>query len=312
MKLGFKRINADPNLYFKVEKDKPLILVLYVEDLFLTGDDPLIHQCKREFASEFKMKYLGLMHYFLGLEVWQKPGEIFLSQGKYIVKLLKRRWMVDCKSVTTPMELNCKKLCGSVVGLGLANPTEYRQLMGALIFLVNSRPDICFTMNALSQYMVKPHHIHWITAKNLLRYLWGIIHYGLRYTIEDLRLHGYRDVDWAGSVVDPSMACCEAIWLRKLFNELFEHVLDTNVIFYDNHSGIRLSKNLVFHDRSKHIDIKYHFIWDIVLCGAVRLQHIKTDEQVADILMKPLGKVKFLTFRDKLGVMERPSYEDAI
>jgi len=79
MKMGFTRSEADPNLYFKVEKDKPLILVLYVDDLFLIGDDPLIHQCKRELASEFEMKDLGLMRYFLGLEVWQKPGEIFLS-----------------------------------------------------------------------------------------------------------------------------------------------------------------------------------------------------------------------------------------
>ena len=89
MKLGFTRSNFDPNLYFKVDRERPLILVLYVDDLFLTGFDPLIHQCKRELASEFEMKNLGPMHYFLGLEVWQRPGEIFLSQGKYVMKLLK-------------------------------------------------------------------------------------------------------------------------------------------------------------------------------------------------------------------------------
>ena len=116
MKLGFTRSNADPNLYFKVDRERPLILVLYVDNLFLTGADPLIHQCKRELASKFEMRYLGLMHYFLGLEVWQRPGEIFPSQGKYIVKLLERFGMVDCKSVSTPMELNFKKLCGSVAG----------------------------------------------------------------------------------------------------------------------------------------------------------------------------------------------------
>ena len=82
MKLGFTRSNVDPNLYFKVDREKPLILVLYVDNLFLIGVDPLIHQCKRELAVEFEMKDLGLMHYFLGLEVWQRLGEIFLSQGK--------------------------------------------------------------------------------------------------------------------------------------------------------------------------------------------------------------------------------------
>jgi hypothetical protein len=145
------------------------------------------------------------------------------------------------------------------------------------MFLVNSRPDICFAVNMLSQYMVEPHHIHWIGAKNLLRYLRGTITHGLRYTAGNVRLHGYSDADWAGSVVDrkstsgccfslgsasiswmsrkqksvalstaeaeyiaASMASCEAVWLRKLFSELFGHVLDTTVILCDNQSGIRL------------------------------------------------------------------------
>ena len=103
-----------------------------------------------------------------------------------------------------------------------------------------------------------------------------------------------------------SMACCEAVWLRKLFSELFGHVLDTTVILCDNQSGIWLSKNPVFQDRSKHIDIRYHFIRDMVQRGAVRLDHIGTDEQVANILTKLLGKVKFLTFRESLGVVEGP------
>jgi len=105
MKLGFTRSEVDLNLYFKVENDRPLILVLYVDDLFLTSAGLLIHQCKRELASEFEVKDLGLMHYFLGLEVWQKLGGIFHSQGKYIVKIVERFGMVDCKSVTTPIEI---------------------------------------------------------------------------------------------------------------------------------------------------------------------------------------------------------------
>eukprot|EP00253_Pinus_taeda_P024229 PITA_24229 len=279
------------------------------------GADPLIHKCKRELASEFKMKDLGLIHYFLGLEVWQKLGEVFLSQGKYVVKILERFGMVDCKLVTTPTELNFKKLCRSFVGPALGNAYEFRQLIGALMFLVNSRSDICFVVNMLSQYMVEPHHSHWIGAKNILRYLRGTITYGLRYSAEDVRLHGYSEVDWVGIVVDQKstfgccfslgsasiswmsrkqksvalstaeaeyiaacMASCEAVWLRKLFSELLGHTLDTTVLLCDNQSGIRLSENPVFHDRSKHIDIRYHFIWDMVQGGAIRLHHIGTDE----------------------------------
>lgn len=142
------------------------------------------------------------MYYFLGLEVWQKPDNNFLSQGKYIVKLLERGGMVECKFVSTPMELNFKMLCGSVVHPESANPSEYIQIVGALMFLVNSRSHICFVVNNLSQFMVEPHHIHWVSAKNLLRYIRGSINYGLRYTTRNLRLHGYSDADGAGSVVD--------------------------------------------------------------------------------------------------------------
>eukprot|EP00253_Pinus_taeda_P027607 PITA_27607 len=163
------------------------------------------------------------------------------------------------------------------------------------MFLVNSRPDICFAVNTLSQCMGEPHHIHGIGAKNLLRYLRGIITHGLRYTIGDKSV--VLSISKA-EYLAASMASCEAIWLRRLFSELFGHVLDTTVILCDNQSGIRLSESPVFHDRSKHIDIRYHFIQDMVQRGAIRLHHIGTDEQVADILTKPLGKVKFLVFRE--------------
>eukprot|EP00253_Pinus_taeda_P004278 PITA_04278 len=242
MKLGFASSYADPNLYFKVEKAMPLILALYVDNLFLTGANPLIYQWKRELTSAFKMKDLGLMHYFLDLEVWQKLGDIFLSQGKYIVKLLERCGMVESKSVSTLMELNFKKLCGSVAGLELANPSEYRQLVGALMFLVNSQPDICLAINTLSQFMVEPHHVHLVATKNLIRYLRSTINYGLRN--QKLIALSTAEVEYIAA----SMACCEAIWLRKLFSELFEHMLDTIVIYCDNQSGIRLSENPVFHD----------------------------------------------------------------
>ena len=86
-KMGFTKSEADPNLYFKTVGADPVILVLYVNYLFLTGSEKLILKCKRELASEFEMKDLGLLHYFLGLEVWQKPGEIILSQGKYTVEI---------------------------------------------------------------------------------------------------------------------------------------------------------------------------------------------------------------------------------
>lgn len=113
MSLGFTKTEADPNIYYKVVGDDPLILVLYVDDLFLTGSEKLIGRCKRELSSEFEMKDPGLLHYFLGLEVWKRPREIFLSQGKYTVEILQRFNMMDCKSIFTHMEANLKKLTTS-------------------------------------------------------------------------------------------------------------------------------------------------------------------------------------------------------
>jgi hypothetical protein len=100
-----------------------------------------------------------------------------------------------------------------------------------------------------------------------------------------------------------SQATCEALWLRKLLVDLFDQELRPTVIYCDNQSCIQLSENPVFHDRSKHIEIRYHFIRDYVQRGAVELRHISTDEQVADILTKSLGRGKFVFFRDKLGVV---------
>eukprot|EP00253_Pinus_taeda_P032247 PITA_32247 len=129
-----------------------------VDDLFLTGSEPLMLKCKRDLASEFEMKDIALMHYFLGLEVWQRLREIFHSQGKYVVKLLERFGMVECKSLATLTEMNFKKLCGDVVGPNLANPSENRQLIEALMFLLNTRSDICFAVNTLNQFMNEPLH----------------------------------------------------------------------------------------------------------------------------------------------------------
>ena len=132
------------------------------------------------------MKYLG--HYCLGLEVWQKHGEIFLGQGKYAVKILQKFGMMDCKSMATPMTIDIRKVRDSdsdPVDLSL-----YRQLISSLMYLVNTRPDICFSINSLSQFQVEPKHEHWIVAKHVLRYICGTLNYGLRYTASnDIQLH---------------------------------------------------------------------------------------------------------------------------
>jgi len=237
----------------------------------------------------------------MGLEVWQRLGEIFLYHGKYVVKLLERFGKVEWKSLATLMEMKFKKLCGDFVVTNLENPYEYWQSIGALMFLVKTHPNTCFVVNILIQFMTEPLHEHWVVAKHMLRYLSGTFNLGMIYNAKDVRLHGYIDVDWAWNVIDKkstsrcwfslgsamiswmsrkkkfmnlskveanyivaSMDRCQVVWLRKLFGELFEQVLGTTVIYCDNKSGIWLAESIVLHEKSKHIKIKYQYIWDMV------------------------------------------------
>jgi hypothetical protein len=189
--------------------DEPIILLLYVDDLFLTGEEKLITDCKKKLAVEFEMKYLGSMHYFLGLEVWHSPEKIFLNQGNYTVEILKRFSMLECKSMNTPMETNLQLLVDT--SLELVDATLYREIIGSLMYLTNTRPDIYFVVNTLSQYLVKPKCVHLVAAKHAMIYLKGTLDYGLCYTGDyDFRLYGYTDLDWVGSASDmkSTSGCC--------------------------------------------------------------------------------------------------------
>ena len=115
--------------------------------------------------------------------MWQRPGEIFLSQGKYAVDVLRRFGIMGYKSMTTPMVSNLKKLHDQATGSDPADPTTFRQLIGSLMyFLVHTRPDICYAINALNQFMCEPRHIHWVVPKHILKYVQGTLAYGLKYT----------------------------------------------------------------------------------------------------------------------------------
>jgi hypothetical protein len=183
---------------------------------------------------------------------------------------------------------------------------------------------------------------HWIAAKNVLRYIRGTINYGLKYTTSsDIQLHGFTDFDWVGSAEDRKSTsgmcfslgsamiswsnrkhksvtlstveeeymeacetCTEAVWITKLVSDLFDQTLESTIIYCDNQSCIRLSEHPVFHERSKHIEIKYYFIRDKFQEGEVKLDYIPTDEKTTNILTKPLSKIKFAYFRKKMGIVE--------
>lgn len=192
LRIGFLKSTDDPNIYIKVVNNESVIILLYVDDLFNTGAE-----CKKMLGDEFEMQDLGLMHYYLGLEVWQRPVEIYLGQGNYIIKLLQKFGMMDSKLMNTPMITNLEKLRSS--GSSLVDPTSYRQLVGSLMYLVNTRPDICFAVNILSEFQLEPRHDHSIVSKHIFRYLHCTIHHYLKYDSKEVKLIGFTEFDWGGS-----------------------------------------------------------------------------------------------------------------
>ena len=149
------------------------------------------------------------MHYFIGMEVWQNADGISLGQGKYVVEILKRFGMMDCKVMATPMASNLNLL--NDASLDSVDAMMYRRMIGSLMYLKNMRPDIFFVVNTLSQFLTDPRHVHLIVAKHILRYLKGTIDYGLKYEAnQKINLEGYVDLDWEGSAIDrkSTSGCC--------------------------------------------------------------------------------------------------------
>ena len=201
MSLGFTKSKVDFNLYHKVVDGGQVILLLYVDDLFLTGEEKIIFSCKKKVVVEFKMKDLGMMHYFLGLEVWQNLDKIVLRQGKYTMEILKIFRMMDCKPMTMLMMMNLKLL--SDYSSKIVDTTLYKKMIGSLMYLMKMRPNICFAVNTLSQYMVKPRRVHLNATRHVLRYLKGIATYGIQYVLDcEFKPPSYTDLDWVDSFID--------------------------------------------------------------------------------------------------------------
>ena len=195
---GFTRSENEATLYVKrFETGELLILSIYVDDMLVArSNSRLIVDFKKEMEAVFEMSNLGLMTYFLGMEISQSSAGIFISQRKYTLDLLKKFNMKRCKSVTTPLAQN-GKLSKAEKGEDV-DPSHYRSLVGSLLYLTASRPDIMFAASVLSRYMQSPGQVHLGAAKRVLRYVKGTFDSGIWYTTaENGKLQGFSDSDWA-------------------------------------------------------------------------------------------------------------------
>jgi hypothetical protein len=202
MKLGFRRSKSESTLYLKDGGKDVLIVSIYVDDILITGaNDERIEVFKQDMLKEFEMSDLGEMHYFLGMEIKQKKDGIFLDQRRYASNLLQHFKMERSKSVNTPLIVNQKM--SKEDGEPLRDATTYRSMVGSLMYLTLTRPDITYATSLLSRFMTSPRTTHLAAAKRVLRYLKGTIDEGLWFKKESpSALQGYVDSDWAGDVDD--------------------------------------------------------------------------------------------------------------
>jgi hypothetical protein len=278
------------------------------------------------------MTDLGLTSYFLGLEVKQCDEGIYMSQRKYTSDLLERLGMHDCNPMKTPMNTNPKFSLND--GEEKVDAGIYRSLVESLLYLTNSRLDIMQATSLLSRFMQSPSELHYGATKRVLRYVKGTCSYGLWYTnTTSFELCGFSDSDWAGSVDDrrsttgyvfnigsaaiawsskkqPSpvlssseaeyitvtSTACQAVWLRRILEDMKQHKQEATIIHRDNQSTIAMTKNPMSPSRTRH-----HFIRELVDKGSIKMSYCGTDDQLTDIFTKPVPSDKFIRFRDMLA-----------
>ena len=296
--MGFKQSEHEHAFYRRTNGDTTLLVGVYVDDLIITGSSKgAIESFKDEMKTKFQMSDLGLLSFYLGIEVQQHGDGISLCQAHYASRILQLGGMEGCNSAHTPMEERLKLSRESTEEK--VDPTEYRRIVGSLRYLVHTRPDLAFAVGFVSRFMELPTKEHMMAVKRILRYVAGTTHYGLHYRrkTKEAGLIGYSDSDLAGDIDTRkstsgslfflgnclvswqslkqrvvAMSSCEAeyvaattaatqgIWLARLLGELQGRKAETVELKVDSKSAIALAKNPVFHERSKHIDLRYHFI----------------------------------------------------
>jgi transposase InsO family protein len=328
--IGFIASQADPSLFLYKHGSTVLYLLLYVDDIILTGNAPIaITDLITNLGSVFELKDLGPLKYFLGLQIDYQPSGFFVHQSKYAMDVLSRQNMSTCKPCSSPF-VSSSKLSSDSADF-LPDPTPYRSLVGALQYLTFTRPDLSFAVNSLCQHMQSPTSAHLVAAKRVLRYVRGTISHGLLFQPGPMHLTVFTDADWAGNPVDRrsttgflvflgnnlitwaskkqptvsrssteaeyrslAVGAAEVAWIRMLLRDLHVFLAHCPTVWCDNTSAISLASNPVFHARTKHVEVDYHFVRERVVRGDLNVQFIPTVDQLADLLTKALPTPRFL------------------
>ncbi|KAG9446382.1 hypothetical protein H6P81_012510 [Aristolochia fimbriata] len=306
---GFIRGGVDKTLFIKKKEQELTIAQIYVDDIiFGSTSEHEVKRFVRDMQGEFEMSMMGELAYFLGFQVKQKEDGIFISQKKNAKNLVKKFDLEGSKAMRTPMSTTAYVTKDEEEIP--ADATMYRSMIGSLQYLTASRPDISYSVGVCARYQSAPRESHVKLARRILRYVKGTVNWGLWFSRDsNTILAGYSDADWAGNVDDrksTSGGCFYLsnnllIWMSQM---LADYGISSGalIVYCDNTSAINISKNLVQYSRTKHIDIRHHFIRDLVEDGKVMLNHISTDKQLADIFTKSVDVKRFEFLRGAFGL----------
>ena len=342
---GFEQSKNDFSLFIKNKNGIFIALLVYVDDIVITGNNvQAINEVKAFMGSKFLIKDLGKLKYFLGIEVLNSDGNMFLTQRKYCLELLAEFGMLACKPCNTPIET---KECSAkpdqvIVDVPLTGITNYQKLVGKLIYLTHTRPDISYAVHVLSQYMHAPMQSHLKLAFRVLRYLKNAPGQGISfYKGNNLDINVFVDSDWAKckvtrksvtgycvflgkslvswkskkqSMLSKSSAeaeyramnsvTCEVIWIQKILTEMNIKTSLPVPLHCDNSSAIQIAANPVFHEKTKHFEIELFFLREKVAAGVVKTVKVKSVDNVTDIFTKGLSAQEHKKFCDGLGLYD--------
>ncbi|XP_057496707.1 uncharacterized protein LOC130781518, partial [Actinidia eriantha] len=338
---SFARGKIDNTLFIKIKNKDMLIVQIYVDDIiFGATNENMCKEFAKSMQGEFEMSMMGELNFFLGLQIKQSSEGTFINQAKYTKELLKRFGMIEAKPLGTPMGTSIK-LDKDENGKNV-DEKLYRGMIGSLLYLTASRPDIMFSVCICARFQSCPKESHLVAVKRIFRYLIETYDLGIFYPRGvAFELNGFSDADYAGCRIDrkstsgtcqflghslvswsskkqnsvalstaeaeyvaAGSCCAQLLWMKQQMEDYGLH-FDHIPIKCDNTSAINLSKNPIQHSRTKHIEIRHHFLRDHVQKGDIELQYIHTDKQLADIFTKPLDEKRFCYIRRELG-MSKP------
>jgi hypothetical protein len=342
---GFKVRKADPTLFTKTIVKDLFICQIYVDDIiFGSTNKSSCEEFSRIMIQKFEMSMMWELKYFLGFQIKQLQEGIFINQTKYIQDILKKFGMKNAKPIKTPMGTN-GHLDLDIGGKSI-DQKVYRSMIGSLLYLCALRPNIMLSVCMCARFQTNTKEIHLRVVKRIMRYLVYTPKFGLRYPKgSTFDLIGYSDADYAGCKIDrkstsvtcqflgrslvsraskkqnlvalstaeaefiaAGYCCAQLLWMRQTLRD-YGYKLSKVSLLCDNESAIRMADNLVEYSRTKHIDIRYHFLRDHQQKGDIKIAYVSTHNQLVDIFTKPLDEKTFSKLRNELNVLDSRNFD---